>query len=337
MSFDQFWNKHLEALGQTAKLILDHKSFFVCSHINPDADALGSTLAMGIALEEMGKRVYVYNESPVPQQLQFLPRVQTLQDVLPDPSTAFDATLVLDCGSMKRVGKGILPYYESGKSGLIACIDHHASNNGFGAMNLIVPEASSTSEIVAGLFQSIRHPFTRDVATCLYAGISVDTGSFMHQGTSPYTFRLCAQLVESGADPHAIAVSLYEQRPRYYFQFFGEVLKTLTFEDHLPVSWMRVEREILDQYGYDMDVTEGMIEELRSVEGMEVVILYKQNDDLNGYKVSMRSKDGFDVAGVCAQFGGGGHRRAAGVDMKGRFEDIHKKLMDAIQKQLRTH
>ena len=328
------WKHREEELKQTVQFIHENKRFLICSHVNPDADALGSTLALGFVLKELGKDVTMYNEGETPYNLVFLPGVDQVLSNLPENMEPVDGTIIVDCGSIKRVGKSLIPFYQSHKAGTLVCIDHHISNDGFGGIDLVAPEFSSTGEIVAAVIQAFRHPFSENVATCLLAAISVDTGSFKYQSTSAYTFRLCSQLVDAGASPHKVAQELYERRPRHYFHLFRDILETLQFHEKLPVAWMRVDHSTLDRYGYDIDVTEGMVEEIRFLDDCEVAIFYKENKYSNGYKVSMRSKEVFDVAAVCAQYGGGGHHRAAGVDIKGSFEDVHMKIIHEIEKQM---
>lgn len=316
--------------------IKDHKTFLVCSHVNPDGDALGTTLGLGLALREMGKQVTLYNAGPIGYNLHFLPQVDQVSLILPDHQS-FDGTIIVDCGALKRLGSAFQDFRISGKVGMLICVDHHASNTGFGGIDLIEPHISSSGEVASCIIRGFRHPFSPAVATALFCALMTDTGSFRYDNAHPQTFRLAAQLVESGASPKEIAEHLYGNRPKHYFHLMKDVLDTLQLHDTLPIAWMHVTRDTLDQYGYEVDVLEGLVEEIRSLESCEVAIFYKENNERTGYKLSTRSKNHIDMAHVCSKFGGGGHKRASGVEMKGTLEHIHSQILSEVEKQFAGH
>ncbi len=327
------FQNYQDTLPSLVKALQRAESVLLCSHINPDGDALGSSLALGLMLEGLGKKITIYNEGPIAYNLDFLPQVERITYDLP-LETSFDVTVVLDCGTLQRVGKAFSPFVESGATGTLICIDHHISNSGFGEHSLVIPEASSSGEIVAELILKMGVSFTKDIAESLFCAICVDTGRFKYASTSERTFELASKLVAAGARPHHVSQQLYERRPKTYFFLLKDILDTLTFHDHLPVAWIRVEGNMLDKHGLDIDVTDGIVEEVRSLEFCEVVIFYKAHTDRPGYKVSMRSKRYFDVAALCAKFGGGGHKRASGVDMKLSFDEAHQRIMTAIEQDM---
>ena len=325
-----------ENLKNVLSFIKDHKTFLVCSHINPDGDALGTTLGLGLALRELGKDVTLYNVGPIAYNLHFLPHVDQVLFSIPEDKS-FDATIIVDCGSLKRLGSAFQTFRLSGKAGILICVDHHASNPGFGGLDLIESHISSSGEVASCIIRGFRHPFSPAVATALFCALMTDTGSFRYDNARSQTFHLAAQLVEAGAKPKEIAEHLYANRPKHYFYVVKDVLDTLQLHPHLPIAWMHVTRDVLEQYGYEVDVLEGLIEEIRSLESCEVAIFYKENIDRNGYKLSTRSKNYIDVAQVCATFGGGGHKRASGVDMKGSLEHIHAQILAEVEKQFAQH
>jgi bifunctional oligoribonuclease and PAP phosphatase NrnA len=322
-----------ETLKNVMQFIHTHQNFMVCSHIHPDGDALGTTLGLGLALKEMGKKVTLYNAGPIAYNLKFLPGIEQVVHAFPDFEKPLDGTIIVDCGSIKRIGPDFKTFMESGNTGTMICVDHHASNTGFGGLDLIEPTESSSGEVAAKIIQGFRHPFSPEVATNLFCALTTDTGGFRYESTTDHTLRLAAQLVEAGAKPSVISENLFERKPKYYFHILRDVLDTLEFHPKHPMAWVTVKQDTLKKYDYDIDVLEGVIEEVRSLDFCEVAIFFKEDSEGIGYKLSTRSKNYINVSKICVDLGGGGHHRASGVSMKGTYEEIKKKVIQVFEKE----
>ncbi|MBB4918176.1 DHH family phosphoesterase [Streptosporangium saharense] len=299
------WDRAVELVSAAGEVAL-------ACHISPDADALGSMLAVGMALRAEGKRVtasFGERRFRVPRLLRFLPG----QDLLVEPGaypTAPELMMTFDVPIADRLGTLAV---NAGKTRELVVIDHHASNTGFGTLNLVDPAAAATAVLAEELLVRLGLPIGEEVATCLYAGLVTDTGSFRYSSTTPEAHVMAARLLATGLNPEQIAREVWDRSPFGYLRVLGTALDRAVLEPSTGpgLVWTFVTREDRAAQGLPYDEVEGIIDVVRRTDEADVAVILKEDDD-GAWQVSTRSKGAVDVARVCAALGGGGHARAAG-------------------------
>jgi len=256
------------------KEIKKGKSFLVCSHVGPDGDAMASTLAVGLGLEQLGKRVVYYNNDGVPENLRFLPASEKVLQTL-DPNDYFDAVIAVDCGSIHRLGEKFLNF--EGYN-LLINVDHHASNDRYGDVNYILPEAASSGEVVWRVLEALKCKLTRNIATNIYCTLVTDTGSFRYSNTTAGTLRLAAEMVEAGANPSIVSQNLFESHPPVVFVLLKRLLDRLEISKDGRYSWAVLYKKDLLETGASYEVTEEFINYPRAIKGVEIAMLFKEWD-----------------------------------------------------------
>lgn len=303
------------SVEDAAALLEAHDEVVLACHVNPDGDALGSMLALGLALRARGTRVLAsWGSRPfeVPSPYRDLPGLDLLVPV--DEVPAAPAVLVtFDTGSVERLG-ALGDRVAAARDVLV--IDHHASNTGFGTMNLVDVTAASTASMVVQILDAMGLPLTRDVAACVYTGLATDTGSFKYVATTPEVHRLAARLLETGIRHDLISREIWDTASFGYVKALGLVCARAVLEADavggLGLVWTAVGVEDLDRYGLALADVEGVIDVLRTAREAEVAVVVKTDPEDGLLKVSTRSKGQVDVGAVCVSLGGGGHRFAAG-------------------------
>jgi bifunctional oligoribonuclease and PAP phosphatase NrnA len=295
-----------------ADAIRANDRFLVVTHENPDGDALGSMLAMALALRALRKDVVMYlsGNAPTPAEYRFLDLGDVRRE-LPDDLEE-RVLLAVDCANDRRIGEentGV------DRAKLVVNVDHHHDNSEFGDVNLIVAEASSTSEIVRDILRALDVALTPEIAAALYVGLVTDTGRFQYTNTTPKALRLAAELVEAGADVHGIFRHVYETVQFSKLKLLARALeRAQLFEGgRLVVSYLL--KDDFGDVGAEEPYSEGIIDSLRAVEGSEMVALIREPPRNEGpaRRISLRSShDEVDVSAVARKMGGGGHRQAAG-------------------------
>jgi bifunctional oligoribonuclease and PAP phosphatase NrnA len=299
-------------MAAVADAIRSNERFVVVTHENPDGDALGSMLGMALGLRALRKDVVMYlsGSAPPPAEYRFL----DLDDVrrkLPDDLEE-RVLLAVDCANERRIGET-----DTGadRAKLVVNVDHHHDNSEFGDVNLIVGEASSTSEIVRDIFAELDVTLTAEIAAALYVGLVTDTGRFQYSNTTPKALRLAAELVEAGADVHGIFRHVYETVQFAKLKLLARALeRAQLFEGgRLVISYLL--KDDFGDVGAEEPYSEGIIDSLRAVEGSEMVALIREPPRNEGpaRRISLRSShDEVDVSAIARKEGGGGHRQAAG-------------------------
>ncbi len=310
-------------LEEIAALLLVQDKLVLCPHVSPDGDALGSTLALKMALEKAGKKVTVMVDDDVPKAFGFLPQIDCFVKPADTEVVEADLLVVLDASSLDRIGK----IAQSVKAKAVANIDHHISNTQFADYLYLNTEAAATAEILCNLVEKLGITPDKDLATCLYTGIYTDCGSFRYANTTPGTMRAAAKLLEYGARPNEISDAL-GTNTRANIEMLGKVLQTLAFYNDGKISTLEINTDL-----YDKDVnTDNFISFARYIEGVDVAVLFKAVEPAVT-RVSMRSQD-TDVAAIALSFGGGGHIRAAGCTVELPLEQAKAKVLEAIGKAL---
>lgn len=308
----------MTSLSDIADAIKRSESLLICGHIMPDGDCLGSVLALGLSLETMGKKVVMAGPDPIPAIYEFLPGVDRFHTGAP-PDGIFDTLVILDCSVPKRLGKDYQALLTGKK--VIINIDHHSGPGILGTYCYIDTMAAAVGEIVFDLLKLMQTSISRETAINLYTAIVTDTGSFQYESVTPGTHRRAAELLELGVSCAQINLLLNEEKPRAALFLLREALHTLTMTPCRKVCWMTVTQKMLKNVGALDEHTEGLVNYCRSLKGVEVGLLFREISE-GTYKISMRSKNIVDVNMLAAQFGGGGHPRAAGCVLKGDLREI---------------
>ena len=299
-------------------------------HVRPDGDCVGSCMGLYQYLKENYKdrRIDVYLEE-IPQAYRCIEATKDIKHELPENSK-YDLFICLDCGDKERLGFSALLLEQAVRT---CCIDHHISNTEFADFNYIVPDASSTSELIYNLLDEEK--ITLGVAEALYLGIVHDTGVFQYSCAGPSTFLTAAKLLEKGVDAPRIIQDTYYEKTYAQNQILGRALleSILFMEGRCIASY--ITRNTMDFYGVDPKDLDGVVSQLRVTKGVEVAI-FMYELETNVYKVSLRSKYDVDVSKVAQYFGGGGHKKAAGLTMTGTPHDVLCNLARQIELQIET-
>jgi phosphoesterase RecJ-like protein len=288
-------------------------------HVSPDGDALGSAIAVGLGLRQLGKQVLVsYGDDPfhLPRTLTFLPG----QDLLVPPEklpARPELMLVFDSASISRLG---LLEANAAAARALVVVDHHASNTGFGTHHLVDVTAPATVVLVEELLRRLGVELNLDMATAIYTGLASDTGSFRYQATTPATHRLAARLLELGVRQDEISQQIWDTSRFGYLKLLAAALERSRLDqdagDGLGLVWTVVPRADRERFGVGLDEIEGLIDVVRKAAEAEVTLVLKEDED-GSYRGSARAKGAVDLMSVCAAFGGGGHRYAAGFATTG--------------------
>ena len=308
------------------------RALFLATHINPDGDAIGSLLALGLGLQQYGKRVYMYNESAIPAVYRFLPSVGQIQTVMPG-ALDWDAAVILDCGDIERVGKA--SDYVRGLP-VIINIDPHVTNTGFGHPRLVDAAACSSAEIVYRLLKRLQVSFTKAIATAVYTGILTDTGSFRFANTNSAAYTICAEMVEHGVDPYTVAQHVYGTYSLGRIKLLNMALDSIEISRNGKLSLMTLTRDMFDETDTNPEDVDGMINYAKRIEDVKVAALIMENSNGTAQKrfhVSLRSDGTVDVAEIAASFGGGGHFNAAGFGVESSLEEL-KNTINSIAERL---
>jgi bifunctional oligoribonuclease and PAP phosphatase NrnA len=318
--------------SQIAESIEKGDRILVASHIRPDGDALGSTIAVALWIQELGKTVTAWNEHGVTQRYNYLPRHELISapDAVPQP---FDVVVALDNSVKSRLGSVLDGVAQVGT---LINIDHHISNEGYGDLNYVDPTAPATGQIIYEFFKEIGAPLSSDMAANLFAAISTDTGSFQYPGTDSRTFQAAAALVDVGVDVGTLSRKMYDNQPRRRLDLLRHALNEARFSCDGHLASYSLSLAAVDQIGVLPEDNEGIIDHLRSVEGVVAAVFFEELPE-GGVRVSARSKDPrVDVCEICKTFGGGGHPLAAGARMRGSIAEVEEKFLEAVCHEIRN-
>ena len=309
-------------LSAVADAIRANDRFLLVTHENPDGDALGSILATKLALDTFGKDsvMFVGGELTLPPEYDFMP-LDGLSRTLPDDA-AERVILALDSATAPRTQ---LPPELLEAAPLTIDVDHHHDNTRYGRINLIVPEASSTGEIVRDLLAELGVELTHAIAEALYVAVDTDTGKFQYTNTTPKAHRLAAELLEQGVAAYEVFREIYESVPFERQQLIGKALsRARRYEDDRMIASYLL-RADFEELGVGEEYAEGVIDQLRAVKGVELAMTVREPPVPDGpaRRVSMRSaSDAFDVSAIARERKGGGHKRAAGFSSDESVEEI---------------
>jgi bifunctional oligoribonuclease and PAP phosphatase NrnA len=292
-------------------------------HVHPDADVLGTLLALGLALEAGGWSVVYGGPHPAPGALGFLPGIERYQ-VLKSVDGAFDVAVLTDCPNPART-EGLIDQARA-TTPVVVNIDHHPDNRRYGQVNWIDTGAAATGEMVYRLLVDLGLPITAPIATNLFTAVHTDTGSFRYSNVTPATFRIAADLVAAGADPAAVASALYERRAADALRLLGETLARIELSEDGRVAWLALPTGAVPERFVE---SEDLVNYPRSIGSVRVACLLRERG--GQVKVSLRGKGDVDVQKIAARFGGGGHPNAAGFTVAGALEPVTRDVLAAVR------
>jgi bifunctional oligoribonuclease and PAP phosphatase NrnA len=316
-------------LRQADKLLLT-------THEGPDGDALGSLLAMHWILLQLGKDSVMYmspDEFPLPYEYRHMEFDGLL--AAPPHDMAERVVVFLDCGNIDRMPVDFLKHDGSH----ILNIDHHHDNTHFGTVNLVVPAASCTAEIVFDIARELEAEITPEIADALYVGLVTDTGRFMYENTTPRAHQMAAELIQAGVEPHRVYRRLFEDLPFRRLQLLHRALGSVERHDDGALTIAHLTANDFEVTGALETDSEGIVDQMRAVEGTSVACLVRDyvGPDRQGRKVSLRATDGrVDVSRIAREMGGGGHPQAAGFSTDLTFRELVERLRDRVAEQLQS-
>lgn len=312
---------------QVIQALRDNKDIVLATHVLPDGDAVGSVLALGIALRGMGKNVVATwsGRMEIPEQYSFLPGQELLAAAADIP--AAPALLVaLDCGSRERLGTVEKQFK---KAALTINIDHHRNNTEYGSINAVWPDAPATCEIIYELCGEMGVKIGRDIAENLYTGLVTDTGRFQYTNTNEKAFKMAADLVSLGVDPSRVFRHVYENSTYKKLKLAGLALSKTVLDLDLGLIYTVITKEDFANTGASVEDTENLIDFLRAVAGIDAAAVFKETE--GGLRISLRSTGVVDVGEIAESKGGGGHRLAAGYNGTGAIEDAVQDLRNKLR------
>src|SRR5437867_5495805 len=310
-------------LSQVVELIEAKRKFAVTSHRRPDGDSLGSSLGLYWLLRALDKEVEVIMRDPVPHAYQQLPGAQNVR-VSPAVDSSYHAVFVIECSDITRPGLIDL------EKQVVVNIDHHSTTALFGTINWIDSTASAVGEMIYNLCKATGVRVTKEIAECVYTALITDTGSFHYSNTTERTFKVASELVRTGVKPAKTAEAVFASYPWSRIQLMGAVLSTAHRDESGHVACMRQSLEMQEQTNASEEDADGFVNYPLSVGEVEATALFKECSP-GIYRTSLRSKGDVNVAKVAEQFGGGGHRNAAGCTLKGNLESVERQVVPLLQ------
>jgi phosphoesterase RecJ-like protein len=319
---------HHDAMHAILDAIAGADSILVSSHARPDGDAIGSMLACGMLLDQLGKRVDLALADRVPMLYRWLPCSETIRH-LEKIEADYDLVLLLECDGLERSRlQGLEAPLQAGR---VINIDHHASGRPFAAINWIEPQASAVAEMVFDLAVAAGVRVNAEMATCLYTALLTDTGSFCYEGTDAHTLKLATELVERGAAPAQIARQVYFSNPLSKMVLLGAALSTLQRDGR--IAWLWVTHEDMLRSTAAEEDCEGIVNYAIGIGGVEVAVLLRELPD-HRVRLSLRSKGRVNVADVAESFGGGGHANASGCTLPGPLPAATQNILARLRSLL---
>lgn len=313
-------------IATIAREFKSKQRFLLATHVNPDGDAIGSLGALALVLEGMGKQVLAFCQDEVPGFLQFLPYSDRIVREIPRPDE-FEVAVALDCGELDRIGNSAKVLQGVQK---IIHIDHHSSGDGFGHLNLVRPECSSTAEILFEIFQAIPVALESQAAENLYTAILTDTGSFRFANTTARALAIASEMVSLGVAPDKVAGEVYENISPERLRLLALSLNTLTIRSNGRLAALQVSRQMFEETGTTAAETDGFVNYPRAINGAEVAIFFREMD-LGLVNVSLRSRGRQNVAEFARIYEGGGHHNAAAFRCQGLLAEVVEKVLAAAE------
>lgn len=321
--------KQNHSIKEIGEQLLKANSALIFPHINMDGDALGSAAALCKVLRDAGKDAAILIEDEIPEYISFLDNGYCSKDfdVIQEP----DVCICVDCGETDRFPKRAEKFF-TGKTTI--CVDHHTTSTPFADYNFIDGNIAATCEIIYKIIVSMGLPVTKEIGEAIYTGISTDTGNFQYSNATRDSHIITAALYDAGIDHSGVAVKLYQSTRLEKIRITNRVLDNLQVFAGGKAAMAYVDQNMLEEVGAAIEETEGVVETLRNIQGVEVAAFLKEREP-DVIKVSMRAKTNGNVADIASKFGGGGHIKAAGCTFRTNLKDACEQLKAAIEESLR--
>lgn len=317
----------MSTLDEIIKEINKANTIVLVTHENPDGDAVGSSLAMYIALKKINKNVEIIIPK-YPRTFSKLPRMDEAQTT--GRLKKYDLAISLDCATEKLLN-GWSNYFEDAKQTIV--IDHHSSNSMYGDLNYVAPSSPACAQVLYVIFKYYGWEIDYDIGTCLMTGIITDTGGFQYSGVSKETFEIASELLTSGVNISKIYKQMLATHTKTSYELKKLALNRMEFLEDGKITFTYITKQDEQNINAETGDYEGIVNEGRNIEGVEVSIFLHETD--KGFKASLRANEYVNVSDVCMMFGGGGHVKAAGVTMQGKPQEIKEKLVKEVKRQLK--
>ncbi|EPR08235.1 DHH family phosphoesterase [Ruminiclostridium papyrosolvens] len=311
------------------KAIERAESVAIFPHISADGDAIGSSLALALALKKTGKKVIVYMEESIPDTYKYLPGID-LAGFIGENDEVMGLNIALDTGDIGRLGTRADLFF---KAPVTINIDHHITNTKFAQHNHVDASSASTGELIFLLLHEINYEIDIDMAKCLYTAIATDTGGFKYGNTTAETHKAAAELLSTGIDVADLSQKIFDNTTFIKLKLTQKAIELLELYENDLLAVIAITQDILQSTGAKDEDCDGLVNIGRSIVGVEVSVLIKEKSS-NEIRVNLRSKAYVDVSEIAAAFGGGGHKRAAGCTIKGSISDVKEQLINTIKDKL---
>lgn len=318
------------SLTEIAAVLNRSRNVAIVCHVRPDGDALGSALALGCALTNAGKKIYVLCEDPTPERLRIFPAMDSTCQSLPERFNEIDLFVSVDSAELNRIGV-FAPSFAAFKGNTLN-IDHHISNPRYAKYNYVLSDSTATCEILPEILEAAGFEITKEIADLLALGLLTDSGNFSHRDVSEKTFLVAAKLKKCGADICDIGYEMFTRQTKARAMLYARVLGKMRFELEDKLAFLTVTQKDFDETGTDKSQTEGFVDFPLSIDGVEVSVSLMEVKK-NQYKASLRSRR-VNVNAVADKFGGGGHVLASGCMLFGEYEEVVERLTHAVYQQL---
>jgi phosphoesterase RecJ-like protein len=309
-------------LSQVVQLIENKKVFGITTHMRPDGDGIGSSLALCWLLESLDKQAEIIVRDPVPSSCIRLPGANKVRRVT-EIDNHYDAVFVMECSDVERPGIKNL------EKQFVVNIDHHSSSQLFGDINWIDSTASAVGEMIYNLCKAIGGRITHEIAECVYTALITDTGSFHFSNTTERTFKVASELIRAGVKPAKLAESVYSSYPWSRIMLLGQVMSSVRRDASGKVAALRQSQQMLDFARATEEDAEGFVNIPLSSGDVEAVVMLKESEP-GLFRASLRSKGDVNVAKIAEKFGGGGHRNASGCTVRGTWDDVEDNLVEML-------
>ncbi len=304
------------------KFLLEQDNFLIVSHVNPDGDAVSSSLAIGYILKSLNKKFVIVNQDPYPKRFTFLKKYDLLK-LASEITDKFTNVITVDTADINRLGEA--EQLIAAKSTIVN-IDHHLSGSQYGDINLVITTAASTTEVIYRLAKALDFEFTKEFAEYIYTGLLTDTGGFRYANTAPDTLQLAAELATHGIKPGELADRSLEKISLRYLKGLKVVLNNIEFYENETIIGSLLDYKSLKKLD---DEADGIVSLLRNIDNVDISFLIKE-DNPGKYRVSLRSNKMVDVSQVAAEFGGGGHFNASGFSYEGDLAVLKDRIVAKV-------
>ena len=313
-------------IARIVDAIRSRQRFVLSSHSRPDGDSIGSQLAMAYALKALGKEAVAINADAAPPPLLAFPGVPDIR-IAAEAAGPYDAAIIMECGDLARTGvRGLERYF-------VINIDHHPGNTNYGQINWFDESAAACGEMVFDVVTALGVPLSVEIATHVYLAILTDTGSFHYSNITPRTFEIAGACIAAGVDPVMVARNVYDSNNMGRLKLFGAVLSAMQIDQTGRIAIVYLDHEMARAAGGTYEDTEGLINLPLTVKEIQAVVFFKEHEG-ETYRVSMRSKGDIDIGAIAKEFGGGGHKNAAGCTVTGAIDALQKTFVDKMERAI---